>query len=137
MNINDAFPSKWLTAGDLRGQDVPVTIRDVRMELVGQPPENCPVVYFAGKEKALVLNKTNGQTIADQLGPDTDHWLGKPITIFPTSTDFQGRQVACIRVRPGNLYGRTQPATNGYHVDAPLPTMPPAGPADLDDEIPF
>lgn len=116
MKMSQAFPSKWLQASDLQGRDITVTIEDVHMEQVGQPPENCPVVFFRGAGKALVLNKTNGQTIADQHGDDTDYWRGKQITLFPTSTDFQGRQVACIRVRPG---GFNKP------VNGALPTTPP------------
>lgn len=99
MNINDAFPSKYIAAADLSGQDVPVTINRVDFEDVGQEKERRPVLYFDGKSKGLVLNKTNSFTIGDIHGPEMDAWPGKPITLFPTQTDFQGKQVACIRIR--------------------------------------
>ena len=55
--------------------------------------------YFEGKSKALVLNKTNANTITDRLGPETDGWVGRGLTLYPTEVDFQGRRVAAIRVR--------------------------------------
>lgn len=97
MNINDAFAATYLKAQDLMGQDVKLTIDRVEVQEVGDDTK--PVLYFRGKDKALVLNKTNASTIADQHGAETDHWPGKEITLFPSQTDFQGKQVPCIRVR--------------------------------------
>jgi hypothetical protein len=131
MKMSEAFPAKWLSAPDLKGKDITLTISDVRMEEVGTPPERLPAVYFRGAGKGLVLNKTNGQTIADQLGDDTDHWIGKQITIFPTSTDFQGRQVACIRVRPGSFRAHEPLVADPSRQD-PLNNDPLA-----EDRIPF
>ena len=61
---------KYLKAGDLQGRPVIVTIRDVVVETVGQgrDSEEKPVVCFVGKEKGLVLNTTNGNSIADEFG---------------------------------------------------------------------
>jgi hypothetical protein len=97
MNIDAAFPSNYLKAADLHGDTV-VTITTVSLEQIGD--ERKPVVYFAEMETGLVLNKTNKETIKAVLGtPDTDHWVGKQITLFPTQVDFQGRQVEAIRIR--------------------------------------
>ena len=57
-----------------------------------------PVVYFENKEKGLVLNKTNATVIAAGYGPETDGWVGKPITLYPAKVSFQGQMVAAIRV---------------------------------------
>ncbi len=99
MNINDAFPSKYIKASDLQGQDVPVTISKIEWEEVGQEKDRLPILYFEGRERGLALNKTNTFTIGDIHGQEMDNWGGKEITLFPTQTDFQGKQVACIRVR--------------------------------------
>ena len=134
MNINDAFPSTYLKAEDLRGQRVAVQIGSVKMEEVGQghDMEEKPVLYFNGKDRGLVLNKTNATTIASLYGPDTDQWRNNWITLFPTQTDFNGRQVACLRVE-------MQPPAqqNGQPPAAAPPKPEPAAeiPADLD--IPF
>lgn len=97
MNKNDMFPSKNLKASDLNGKAVVVTITEVTMEKLGDDEK--PVVHFRGKEKGLVLNRVNSDTIAMVLGTDeTDEWTGGKITLYPTKTDFQGKRVDCIRV---------------------------------------
>lgn len=100
MNVNSLFPSKYLRAADLEG-DTAFTIRDVLMELIGQDDEAAkPVLYFDEVEQGMVLNKTNAGSISTVLkSSDTDDWVGKQITIFPTQVDFGGKQVEAIRVR--------------------------------------
>ena len=47
MDINAAFPSRWLKAADLKGKKVAVVISGVEMEDVGDKDEgDKPVVYF-------------------------------------------------------------------------------------------
>ncbi len=100
MNINTAFPSKYLKAGDLDGKAVPVTIREVKIEEVGKSRDSKPVIYFMGKEKGVVLNRVNSKKIAEIAGSnDTEDWGGTMIVLFPTETDFAGETVECIRVR--------------------------------------
>lgn len=98
MKINDAFPSKYLAAADLDDKTVPVEIEKVRMEEIGDQEEK-PVIYFKNQNKGMVLNKTNATTIAGIHGNDTDEWIGKMISLFPTQTEFQGKAVECIRVK--------------------------------------
>lgn len=92
---------KYLKAGDLLGRPVIVTIRDTVEETVGQgkDSEEKPVLWFVGKEKALVLNTTNGSVIAEQFGFETQAWSGKQIELYPTTTEFGGKTVDCIRIR--------------------------------------
>lgn len=99
MKIADAFPSKYLSAADLQDRTISVVIEIVSMEEVGDDEK--PIVYFRGKQKGLVLNKTNATTIALMHGEDTDNWTGKVIALWPTQTEFQGRAVPCIRVKLG------------------------------------
>lgn len=99
-NINEAFPSKYLKASDLQGRTVPVVIERVEFEPVGQSREMKPVVYFEGKEKGLVLNKTNSTKIVQIAGStETDDWNGIRVAIYPTETSFQGDQVECVRIK--------------------------------------
>lgn len=98
MDINAAFPTKYLAASDLMGHEVACTMSDVRYEIMPDD-EQKPVLYFQGKQKGLVLNKTNANVIAEQHGHETDEWNGKQIVLFPTQTDFGGRTVPCIRVK--------------------------------------
>lgn len=132
MNVNDAFPSKTLKAADLNGNAVTVTISHVETEKMGRGAnaETKPVVYFQGKEKGLVLNKTNAKRIVEITGsPETDHWKGHAITLYPTETEFQGETVDCIRIKaPNRATARS----------APPPPPPPAEDFQVsDDDIPF
>ena len=98
MDINKAFPSPWIRACDLDDKkDLVLEIADCKMEEVGD--DNKPVVYFAGIDAGLVLNKTNSNTIVDLYGAETTAWVGKKIALFPTQTEFGGKAVECIRVR--------------------------------------
>lgn len=98
MKIGEAFPSKFLKAEDLNGKRVAVKIKYVEMEKIGDDDKK-PVVYFSGKEKGLVLNKTNAGTIAEITGTEEmDDWSGQGIVLFPDKTSFQGKRVDCIRI---------------------------------------
>jgi hypothetical protein len=130
MNINSAFPSKYLKASDLGGRTVTVTVKDVKMEQVGQSRDIKPVVYFEGKEKGLVLNKTNSNKIANIAGSgETDDWTGTQIQIYPTETEFSGETVDCIRVRPvrgPRQLSTAAPAEPDSFESADPPPAPPA-----------
>jgi len=116
MDINGAFPSTYLKTADLQGQRVPVQIAHVRVEPVGQgkDQEDLPIVYFQGKQKGMVLNKTNANTIAAAYGPETDMWTGQTITLYPTTTDFAGRTVPCLRVDCGAAAPQQAPAEPAF-----------------------
>jgi hypothetical protein len=123
MNINGAFPSNYLKAADLAGRRALVTISHVKMEDIGD--DHKPVLYFQGKEKGMVLNRTNANMIAEITNEEeTERWAGKAIVLFSTKVDFQGRRVDAIRVdRPAN--GQVAP-----------PPPPPITTTELDD-VPF
>lgn len=129
-NIDSVFPSNYLKAGDLGGAQPVVTIDRMEVEPVGRDKEIKPVLYFEGKEKGLVLNKTNAAKIAQLVGSkNTDDWPGCQIRIYATETEFGGETVECIRVKAAGqpAQGRRQP---------PPPPEPISG--DLDDsDIPF
>jgi hypothetical protein len=129
MRISAAFPSTYLKAADLQGRTVPVAIDRVELEEIGG--EHKPILYFQGKDKGLVLNKTNANNIAAVYGDDTDDWIGGGIQLFPTMVDFQGRSVEAIRVRVAPRKAASAPQPR------PAPAPQNGGHADLDDEIPF
>ena len=97
MNINKAFPSTYLKAGDLDGREFSVTISEVVMMDVGDDEK--PVIYFTGSDKGLVLNKTNALEIASAYGEETDSWPGRQIVLHTAKVLFQGKPVDGIRVR--------------------------------------
>src|ERR1017187_512323 len=99
MRLNEAFPSNWLKCDDLQGRQVKVTIEKYSFEEIGE--ERKLVLHFQGKEKGLVCNKTNAGSIAQICrSEEMDDWIGQSIILFPTTTPFNGKATACIRVLP-------------------------------------
>lgn len=109
------FPSKWLKADDLQNRTITVTVDGIELEEVEQGKPKRPVLYFVGKDKGLVLNKTNASMIAAFHGDDTDGWRGKELKLRSEKVSFRGDIVDAIRV----------------HVDQQPP------PAGEDDDPPF
>lgn len=100
MNINDAFPSPFIAAGDLPDDGMIVTFQGVSMEVFEGEKNPKAICHFAEFDKGMLLNKTNKNTIVDVLGtPETNVWIGQRITIYPTECDYKGDRVACIRVK--------------------------------------
>jgi hypothetical protein len=127
VDINSAFPSSFLKAADLpAGQDVRVTMDTVEVEAMPGDGEQRPVLRFVGKEKGLVLNRTNAETIANAFGPETLHWHGRQLLLFVASTSYNGRMVPCIRVRVASGQGTPAPAPTPATVPASAPAAVPA-----------
>lgn len=101
MNVNDAFPSKYIKADDLKDKAIKVCIDSYEIETVGQgeDAEEKPVLYFRDKKKGLVLNITNARMIADRFGGEMDNWTGKEIELYGDRVPFGGKIVDAIRVR--------------------------------------
>jgi hypothetical protein len=96
------YDSEYLYAWDLQGKDITVTIAKVRgVELVAEGGRKAkkPCVWFEGKDKGLAINKTNGKTIAALYGAQAEDWIGKRITLYPTTTQMGGETKDCIRIR--------------------------------------
>jgi hypothetical protein len=97
------FDSEYIGAWDLNGRDVVVTISRVQgMTITGEggKKNKKPVIWFEGKEKGAIVNKTNAKAIAGMYGRDTAQWIGKRITLYPTQTQVGSETKECIRVRP-------------------------------------
>jgi hypothetical protein len=91
--------SRFLKAGDLRGRDVTVTIRDIQQGKIDDDEK--PVFYFEDFQKGLFCNVENSNTIVALYGCDPDRLIGQRITLFPTRCQNSKQQtVPCIRVRP-------------------------------------
>jgi len=130
-NINDAFPSNYLKASDLGGAQPIVTIDRVEFEAVGREREMKPVLYFVGKEKGIVLNKTNAKNIAGLTGSfQTEEWVGMRIRLYATHVEFNGETVETIRIKAA------PPAGNGARPTPPPPPAEAEAPMD-DSDIPF
>ncbi|MEK1891672.1 MAG: hypothetical protein AAAB35_29765 [Phyllobacterium sp.] len=135
--MNDFYPSKYLSASDLKGKKITVTIDHVQGEDFDDHGRvvKKPVVYFKKADKGLVCNKTNFAAIVLITGkPNSDDWTGACITLVPTMVSFNGKMTEAIRVEKPEERG------DGVRIAAPVPPSsapPPAVAIDLDDEIPF
>lgn len=100
MNINDFYSSSsdYLKAEHLPpGREVQATIE--RFEEIELDNKKKICLRFRGKEKGLVLNKTNAMSIAHVYGPDCHDWTNRDIIMFSTKVDYAGQMVDAIRVR--------------------------------------
>lgn len=129
MRVGEAFPGQYIKASDLQGKRVVVVIDRVTMEDIGG--ETKPVLHFKGKDRGMVLNRTNANAIVDIVGSDeTDDWTGKVILLYPTRVDFQGKRVDAIRV------DAAPPSRQAAPVQPPVPAADDL-PSDSDDSVPF
>ena len=113
MDIQAAFPGKYIKAADLAGKPKIVTIANVSMQKVGD--DNKPVMQFLDCDQNMVLNLTNSNTTADILGSsDTDKWSDKRIELYATKVQFGAKMVDAIRVRMVGLAGDEVDETNPF-----------------------
>lgn len=96
------YDKQHIGAWDLGGREVVVVIEAVKGGKVGhgEKASKKPIIKFRGKEKTLACNITNAGTIAKLYGNDTREWIGKAITLYPTTTTFGRETVDCVRVKP-------------------------------------
>jgi hypothetical protein len=100
------YDAEYLGHWDIpEGRDVTVTIAEVKGgELVAQGGRKSrkPIISFVGKEKKFISNVTNSKAIAGMYGPHVEHWKGKKITLYVSTTrdPSTGGETPCLRVRP-------------------------------------
>jgi hypothetical protein len=103
MDVRKLYDKEYLYAYDLEGKEVTVTIERVKggtLVGTGGKSNKKPIVHFKGASKGLALNITNARVIAQLYGGfDSEKWIGKRITLYPTTTTFGSQTVDCIRIR--------------------------------------
>ena len=131
-NINEAFPGKYLKADVLKEHRVTVVIDRLMFEEIGKPPEQKAVLYFRDRARGLVLNVINKNMLIEITGSEEiEEWPGKSVVLYPTTTEFEGKRVACIRID----HPAEQPQQAAPEPAAPAPVTP-ANPL-TEDDIPF
>ena len=123
LNMKRGFPAR---ANDLKGKARVVEIDHAPFETLkstnGEEQQKI-ILYFVGVKKAMPLNMTNFDALADICGDDTDFWPGQKIELYPTTTQMGGKTVDCVRIRkPREL----QP-----------PPLPKRDEPEMDDRVPF
>ena len=134
MNVNDLYPSKYVKSDDLGNQRLTLQVAAIKLEEVAENEPNKPVMYFNGKEKGMVLNKTNTLLCANCWGDETDTWKDRWLDLFVEPKMFNGKVVSGLTVAPKLANSNTAPEQPPVPNAAPASTQ--ALPADIDD-IPF
>ena len=100
------FDNRFIGAWDLQDdegkpRETTVEIANVTIETLEteRGKEQCPVLWFKGKDKGMVLNRTNGRRIAALYGSNTDKWKGKRVRLYADTVKAFGEMVDCVRVR--------------------------------------
>lgn len=100
-----ATESNDLKAADFVGKNLKVTIESVEIRSYearnGQPAQERAALHFLGREKTLVLNKTNTKTLINAYGANSDGWTGKEIGLTTHETELgTGWVVTPLGVEP-------------------------------------
>jgi hypothetical protein len=99
MKLSGMFPGKYFRASDVLDGPIFVTIANVAMEKVGDDPKPKPVVTFSETAQKLVLNKTNGDRLAELIGSaESADWHGEEIALVHGKASFGSRTVDAVRV---------------------------------------
>lgn len=126
-----AFGS-YLKAEDLQGRVVNIAIERVSLETVKDQEsgkeEQKLVAHFSGKDKGLILNRTNADALNAIFGTDDyDYWKGVVQLFVDPNVRFGNRTVQGLRIR----------ATAGVQQATP-PAPAVTAPVNVtDDDIPF
>lgn len=90
MKVSEVYPSNFISAGDLDGKELRLTIDRVANKGTVKREDGSPidklVIYFKGSTRGFVAGPTNARAIRLEHGNVIEDWEGKQITIYPTTT---------------------------------------------------
>jgi hypothetical protein len=98
MQYDDFHSSKFLGAADLGGVAHVVQIARIEREQM-QDGKVKPAIYFVGKQKALLANKTNWGTLGAAFGKNLGDWVGRSIELFVMPCQGPNGMTQGVRVR--------------------------------------
>lgn len=85
--------SKDLKAADFIGKNLKVRIASVTIQHFDateqQAAQEKPRLTFVGKEKGLILNSTNTQTLVKAYGPSSEEWINHEVGL--TTKDYSDK----------------------------------------------
>ena len=104
MNLNDAFPSSYLSKADVEDPKtytiMTIVIDDIK-DIESGGTEKKPVLHFSESDaKPLILNKTNWLILEELFGRESESWNGKQVQLYnDPNVSFGGRRTGGVRVR--------------------------------------
>jgi hypothetical protein len=118
--VSEVYPSNFISAGDLDGRDVTLTIAKCADKNTVKREDgkliDKPILYFKETPRGFVAGKTNARLVRLMHGNEMGKWIGKTVTLYPTTIEMskaaadqagcmilsvKGKMatVPCIRVR--------------------------------------
>lgn len=104
---------KYLKGEHLGSRRVTATIARI-VEETTHPngrAEETPVMYFAGKQKGLILTPSNRATLKDLFGDNIGNCIGKTVQLEAVPMLVAGKHTLPVRIFPAPQPAPTQPAT--------------------------
>ena len=95
------FDYRFLSSDELT-KDATVRIKSITKDQTfnGREKEDVVVMHFVGKEKGIIVNKTNSKRIAKIANsPNVEDWVGIEITLTTESVSAFGTTTDAIRVK--------------------------------------
>ena len=119
MKFSEAFPSRYLTAEDVR-RELLLTVRSVTREEVGETEKT--VMTFVENDKLLVLNKTNfKECVRIFESDDANDWRNRNLVVYyDPNVQYRGRVVGGLRVKKAKTQTDSQPASQESDSDGPF-----------------
>lgn len=100
-SYSEMYPNRFLKADMLKGAKVTLTIKDIVGEglMSEEGAANLEwVASFTERPLQLVVNKTNAFCFYRMFGGDPHSWIGRRVTLYPTTVKAFGATQDCIRV---------------------------------------
>lgn len=105
LKVSETYPSQYLTAADLHGKRLRVSIASV--EEVEVPDFNDKsitrrriLVGFKGANKKMLVGARNANILADAISDDCDQWVGQTIELFAQRESVAGVLKDVLKVSP-------------------------------------
>ena len=122
--IEDLLSGQYLKASDLIGREAVVRLSHMTEEQMpeqdGKAGEMKYVAYFVGKQKGVVLNKTNIGVLSDLGLEDTEHIPPDfpALVLYSVKVQFGAKMVDGLRMRQHTAGGQAPPVREPeYPVD--------------------
>lgn len=92
MKVSEVYPSNFIAAGDLDGREVTLTVERVADKNTVKREDKTlidkAILYFKETPRGLVLGKTNAKRLQLAHGNVMEKWVGKNVTLYPTTTEI-------------------------------------------------
>ncbi len=102
IDWDELYQGRFLKAGELQGKKFTLTIASVDIyELEGEKGKKVKgVIGFRETPKLVALNRINGLCLRGMFGRHVQEWVGKRVTLFPSTVQEAGAMKGdpCVRV---------------------------------------